>query len=81
MTARGVPPANWHIDSALVRGLLDEQHPDLAHLPIEPFASGWSRARGWALSFAAMLLDAGVAEDADYAAMGEHVIRQLGAGD
>jgi hypothetical protein len=30
------------------------------------------------VSFAATLLDVGVAEDADYAAMGEHVFRQLG---
>jgi aminoglycoside phosphotransferase (APT) family kinase protein len=41
MTIQGVPAADWHIDESLVRGLLDEQHPDLARLPIEPFASGW----------------------------------------
>lgn len=41
MTVQGIPPADWHIDAPLVRALLDEQHPDLAHLPIEPFASGW----------------------------------------
>jgi len=41
MTVQGIPAADWHIDAPLVRGLLHEQHPDLAHLPIEPFASGW----------------------------------------
>jgi aminoglycoside phosphotransferase (APT) family kinase protein len=41
MTVQGIPPADWHIDVSLVRELLGEQHPDLAHLPIEPFASGW----------------------------------------
>src|SRR5262245_43258334 len=39
MTVQGIPPADWHIDAPLVRDLLDEQHPDLAHLPIEPFAA------------------------------------------
>jgi aminoglycoside phosphotransferase (APT) family kinase protein len=29
------------IDADLARGLLDVQHPDLAHLPIAPVASGW----------------------------------------
>jgi aminoglycoside phosphotransferase (APT) family kinase protein len=41
MTVQGIPAADWHIDVPLVRDLLAEQHPDLAHLPIEPFASGW----------------------------------------
>src|SRR5690348_13129260 len=41
MTVQGIPPPDWHIDASLVRDLLEEQHPDLAHLPIEPFASGW----------------------------------------
>ena len=29
------------IDAALVRGLLEAQHPDLADLSLEPLASGW----------------------------------------
>jgi aminoglycoside phosphotransferase (APT) family kinase protein len=37
----GTPAAEVHIDLALVRALLEEQHPDLAKLPIEQFASGW----------------------------------------
>jgi aminoglycoside phosphotransferase (APT) family kinase protein len=41
MMVQGIPAADWHIDASLVRDLLEEQHPDLAHLPIEPFASGW----------------------------------------
>lgn len=39
MTA--TPPADWHIDEHLVQALLQQQHPDLAHLPVEPLASGW----------------------------------------
>jgi aminoglycoside phosphotransferase (APT) family kinase protein len=35
-------PASEHpIDPALVRGLLADQHPDLAHLPLREIASGW----------------------------------------
>jgi aminoglycoside phosphotransferase (APT) family kinase protein len=41
MTVQGIPAADWHIEVPLVRDLLAEQHPDLAHLSIEPFASGW----------------------------------------
>lgn len=39
--AAGVPPAEVEIDEALVRALLADQHPDLAHLPITLVASGW----------------------------------------
>ncbi len=37
----GGPAAEIDIDAALVRGLLEEQHPDLAHLPLTAVASGW----------------------------------------
>ena len=36
-----VPAADVDIDEALVRGLLAEQHPDLASLPLEEVESGW----------------------------------------
>jgi aminoglycoside phosphotransferase (APT) family kinase protein len=32
------------IDTTLVLRLLEEQHPDLAHLPVRPFESGWDNA-------------------------------------
>lgn len=35
------PAAEILIDTELVRRLLAEQHPELAELPIVPFASGW----------------------------------------
>jgi aminoglycoside phosphotransferase (APT) family kinase protein len=38
------PAAEVDIDAALVRVLLVEQHPDLAHLPLEVVASGWDNA-------------------------------------
>ena len=34
------PTAEIDIDATLVRGLLREQHPDLADLPIRALASG-----------------------------------------
>lgn len=40
MTDR-TPAAEWPIDQALVRGLLDDQHPDLAHLPLRWVDHGW----------------------------------------
>jgi aminoglycoside phosphotransferase (APT) family kinase protein len=40
--AAGVPPpAEVPIDIALVRALLEEQHPDLAALPIVEASEGW----------------------------------------
>jgi len=36
-----VPPAEIHIDEALVRALLHEQHPDLAALPLVEVGEGW----------------------------------------
>ena len=38
------PPAEYKIDVELVAGLLRDQHPDLAELPIEPLESGWDNA-------------------------------------
>ncbi len=40
----GKPAAEIEIDAALVRALLQDQHPDLADLPIEHFAGGWDNA-------------------------------------
>jgi len=37
----GKPEAEIEIDAALVRRLLESQHPDLAALPLAPLASGW----------------------------------------
>ena len=39
--ATGTPPAEFAIDAALVRALLEEAHPDLASLPLSPFDEGW----------------------------------------
>ena len=35
------PPADIHIDEALVRALLHAQHPDLASLPLTEVGEGW----------------------------------------
>jgi aminoglycoside phosphotransferase (APT) family kinase protein len=35
------PPAEVTIDSSLVRALLEEQHPDLAHLALTDVGEGW----------------------------------------
>ena len=40
----GTPPAEIEIDTALVRALLREQHPDLAAERIEAFEAGWDNA-------------------------------------
>lgn len=37
----GTPAAEVNIDEPLVRELLREQHPDLAHLPCVPVDAGW----------------------------------------
>ncbi|MDY6937921.1 MAG: aminoglycoside phosphotransferase family protein [Cyanobacteriota bacterium] len=37
----GTPIAEVQIDELLAYNLLQKQHPDLAHLPIEPVDSGW----------------------------------------
>lgn len=39
-----MPLAEVHIDEALVRALLQEQHPDLAHLPLTQIGEGWDNA-------------------------------------
>ena len=44
MTSSGTPPADVSIDAGLVRSLLAEQHPDLAHLPLEAVGEGWDNA-------------------------------------
>ena len=36
-----IPPAEHHIDEALVRRLLGSQCPDLAELPLQFGAAGW----------------------------------------
>jgi aminoglycoside phosphotransferase (APT) family kinase protein len=41
MTIEGMPPAELDIDSALIRALLDAQHPDLANLPLIGVGAGW----------------------------------------
>ena len=41
MTSMNMPEAEVHIDSALVRALLQEQRPDLAELPLVELANGW----------------------------------------
>ncbi len=40
----GTPAAGYAIDGALVAGLLAEQHPDLAHLPLRAIDAGWDNA-------------------------------------
>jgi aminoglycoside phosphotransferase (APT) family kinase protein len=40
----GTPPAEFAIDAALVSGLIADQHPDLASLPLRPVDAGWDNA-------------------------------------
>jgi len=40
----GVPRADIVPDVAVVRSMLSEQHPDLAHLPVTALAAGWDNA-------------------------------------
>lgn len=42
--AAGTPKAEITIDAALVKALLQAQHPDLSDAPLEPIASGWDNA-------------------------------------
>lgn len=44
MTVGGTPQAEFMIDTVLVANLLAEQHPDLAHLPLQSVDSGWDNA-------------------------------------
>jgi len=39
-----MPPAEVHVDTELVRALLEVQHPDLAGLPLRRVGSGWDNA-------------------------------------
>ena len=39
--ASHTPPAEIEITASLVRSLLSQQHPDLAHLSIQIMDSGW----------------------------------------
>src|SRR3954447_9046210 len=41
MTIGPKPAAEFTPDAALVRALLLEQHPDLAHLPLSEIGEGW----------------------------------------
>ena len=41
MTSGAIPPADVAIDSSVVRGLLQEQHPDLVHLALVDAGEGW----------------------------------------
>jgi aminoglycoside phosphotransferase (APT) family kinase protein len=41
MTIGARPPAEVTIDRSLVVALLQEQHPNLAHLPVIEIAEGW----------------------------------------
>ncbi len=41
MAADNKPAAEHAVDTELVRGLLADQHPELAALPLREFASGW----------------------------------------
>lgn len=40
----GIPPAEVEIDDRLVRALLEEQHQDLAGLPLRHVATGWDNS-------------------------------------
>lgn len=44
MPSIGTPVAEVEIDLALVSGLLADQHPDLAHLPLQAMDAGWDNA-------------------------------------
>ncbi|MGX7671077.1 hypothetical protein [Plantactinospora sp. DSM 117369] len=41
MTIQRMPAAEVPVSVELVRRLLDQQHPDLADLPVEVLANGW----------------------------------------
>jgi aminoglycoside phosphotransferase (APT) family kinase protein len=43
-TPIGTPASDFHIDDSLVRALLEQQHPDLAHLPIQTLDAGWDNS-------------------------------------
>src|SRR4051794_30573275 len=41
MTIGPKPAAEFTIDASVVRALLLDQHPDLAHLPLSEIGEGW----------------------------------------
>jgi aminoglycoside phosphotransferase (APT) family kinase protein len=43
-TPTGTPASDFQIDAALVRALIEQQHPDLARLPIQMLDAGWDNA-------------------------------------
>jgi aminoglycoside phosphotransferase (APT) family kinase protein len=43
-TNLGTPSAEFEIDSGLVATLIADQHPDLAHLPLQAIDAGWDNA-------------------------------------
>jgi aminoglycoside phosphotransferase (APT) family kinase protein len=40
-TPIGTPASDFQIGASLVRALLEQQHPDLSHLPIQTLDAGW----------------------------------------
>ena len=44
MTIGAKPPAEVAVDASLVRALIQEQHPDLAHLPLNDIGEGWDNS-------------------------------------
>ncbi len=44
MPSFGTPIAEIEINESLIRHLLEEQHPDLAYLPMQPADTGWDNA-------------------------------------
>ena len=80
-------------DSALVRSLLETQHPDLSGLALEELTAGfalaeygaaprarWLRARAWAVLFGVLLLDNGLADNPRHAKMGELTLHRITEG-
>jgi aminoglycoside phosphotransferase (APT) family kinase protein len=43
-TSIGTPASDFQIDASLVRALLEQQHPDLAHLLIQRLDAGWDNS-------------------------------------
>ena len=44
LTSTGTPAAEFALDRTFVAALLAEQHPDLAHLPLQEVDAGWDNA-------------------------------------
>jgi hypothetical protein len=43
-TVPGTPVTEFSLNSQFVTGLLEDQHPDLAHLPLRGVEAGWDNA-------------------------------------